>query len=184
MELIMLKKNLFYFLMFCFLFLFIGCSEKIEPGNVESSRKGRVKATVVSAKIISQPSIYESVGTVSAKIVSTISSKLMGTVKEVFVREGDNVKKGDRLAVIDDRQVSAMLRQTKAGLAEARRAETAAGAGAELAIATYTRYQNLMKDESASPQEFDEIKSRYQQAQARQLRSSLRGSTIRVARCW
>jgi RND family efflux transporter MFP subunit len=166
MEHVMSKKKFFYFLIPSFLFLFIGCSEKIEPGNVEPSKKGRVKATVVSAKIISQPSIYESVGTVSSKTVSTISSKLMGAVKEVFVREGDPVKKGDRLATIDDQQAAAMLRQAKAALAETRRAETAASAGAELAIATYTRYQNLMKDESVSPQEFDEIKSRYQQAQA------------------
>ena len=100
MEIVMLKKNLFYLLTFSFLFLFIGCSEKIDPGNVEPSKKGRVKATVVSAKIISQPSIYESVGTVSSKIVSTISSKLMGAVKEVFVREGDRVsaeRKDDRI---------------------------------------------------------------------------------------
>ncbi len=167
MESIMQKnKRFFYFIIFTVVFLLMGCGEKIEPGNVKTSIKESVKATVVSAKIIRQPSIFESVGTVSANIVSTISSTLMGAVKEVFVREGDKVKKGDRLAIIDDRQTAAMLRQSKAALAEARRAETAAGAGAELAIATYTRYQNLMKDESASPQEFDEIKSRYQQAQA------------------
>ena len=167
MESIMQKnKRFFYFIIFTAAFLLLGCGEKIEPGNVKTSIKESVKATVVSAKLIRQPSIYESVGTVSAKIVSTISSKLMGTVKEVFVREGDKVKKGDRLAIIDDRQTAAMLRQSKAALAEARRAETAASAGADLAIATYARYQNLMKDESASPQEFDEIKSRYQQAQA------------------
>ena len=160
------NKRFFYFIIFTVVFLLMGCVEKIEPGNVKTSIKESVKATVVSAKIIRQPSIFESVGTVSANIVSTISSTLMGAVKEVFVREGDKVKKGDRLAIIDDRQTAAMLRQSKAALAEARRAETAAGAGAELAIATYTRYQNLMKDESASPQEFDEIKSRYQQAQA------------------
>jgi len=162
----MLRNKRFYFIIFTAVFLLTGCGEKIEPGNVEPSKKGRVKAPVVSAKIISQPFFYESVGTVSAKIVSTISSKLMGAVKEVFVREGDHVNQGDRLANIDDRQVGAMLRQAKAALAEARRAETAASAGAELAIATYTRYQGLMKDASASPQEFDEIKSRYQQAQA------------------
>ncbi|MBW2604562.1 MAG: efflux RND transporter periplasmic adaptor subunit [Deltaproteobacteria bacterium] len=162
----MLRNKRFYFIIFTAVFLLTGCGEKIEPGNVEPSTKGRVKAPVVSAKIISQPFFYESVGTVSAKIVSTISSKLLGSVKEVFVREGDPVNKGDRLAVIDDRQVSARLRQAKAALAEARRAETAAGAGAELAKATYTRYRNLMKDASASAQEFDEIKSGYQQAQA------------------
>jgi RND family efflux transporter MFP subunit len=166
MESIMLRNKRFYFIIFTAVFLLTGCGEKIEPGNVEPSTKGRVKAPVVSAQIISQPFFYESVGTVSAKIVSTISSKIMGSVREVFVREGDHVNKGDRLANIDDRQVGAMLRQAKAALAEARRAETAASSGAELAIATYTRYQALMKDASASPQEFDEIKSKYQQAQA------------------
>lgn len=162
----MLRNKRFYVIIFTAVFLLTGCGEKIEPGNVKASKKERVKATVVSAKLIRQPLIYESVGTVSAKTVSTISSKLMGAVKEILVREGDQVKKGDRLANIDDRQVNAMLRQAKAALAEARRAETGASAGAELASATYARYQNLMKDESTSPQEFDEIKSRYQQAQA------------------
>lgn len=166
MESIMLRNTRFYVIIFFAVFLLTGCGEKIEPGNVKPAKKGRVKAPVVSAKIISQPFFYESVGTVSAKTVSTISSKLMGSVREVFVREGDHVKKGDRLANIDDRQVGAMLRQAKAALAETRRAEAAAGAGAELARATYTRYQNLMKEASTSPQEFDEIKSRYQQAQA------------------
>jgi RND family efflux transporter MFP subunit len=166
-EFVMRKcKRFFYFFIFFAVFLFMSCGEKIEPGNVKASKRQSVKGTVVSAKIIRQPAIYESVGTVSAKTVSTISSKVMGSVKKVFVREGDLVKTGDRLATIDNRQAAAMLRQAKAALGAARRAETSANAGAELASATYTRYRNLMKDESASPQEFDEIKSRYQQAQA------------------
>ncbi len=167
MESIMLQKKRLYLIIFIAVFLLTGCKEKIEPGNVESSKKGPVKAPVASAKIISRPFFYESVGTVSAEIVSTVSSKLMGTVINVFFREGDHVNRGDRLAVIDDRQVSAMLRQSKAVLAEARRAEGAASAAAGHAKATYTRYQNLIKDGSASPQEFDEIESNYQQAQAR-----------------
>jgi len=163
----MQKNNRFFLsIVFATLFFLLGCGEKIEPGNVEPTNKGSVKAPVVSAKIISQPLFYESVGTVNAKVVSTISSKLMGSVRKVFVREGDHVNKGDQLAVIDDRQVLATLREAKAALAQARRAEAAASASAELASVTYARYQNLMKDESASPQEFDEVKSRYQQAQA------------------
>jgi RND family efflux transporter MFP subunit len=161
------KKNRFFvFIVIAAVFLLLGCGEKIDPGNVEPTNKGSVKAPVVPAKIISQPLFYESVGTVNAKVVSTISSKLMGSVRKIFVREGDRVNKGDQLAVIDDRQVLAMLREAKAALAQARRAEAAASASAELARVTYARYQNLMKDESASPQEFDEVKSRYQQAQA------------------
>jgi RND family efflux transporter MFP subunit len=160
------NKRFFYFFIFFTVFLITGCGEKIEPGNVKEKQKESIKATVVTAKIIRHPAIYESVGTVSAKTVSTISSKVMGSVTKVFVREGDLVKKGDLLATIDDRQAAAMFRQAKAALGAAQRAEISADAGAELATATYTRYQNLMKDESASLQEFDEIKSRYQQAKA------------------
>ena len=162
----MLKNKKFYLIIFTAVFFLTGCGEKIGPGNVEPSKTGRVKAPVVSVKIISQPFFYESVGTVSAKTVSTISSKLMGTLREVFVREGDRVNKGDRLANSDNRQTTAMLNQAKAALAEARRGESAARAGAELAKTTYDRYQNLIKDGSASPQEFDEVKSKYEQAQA------------------
>jgi RND family efflux transporter MFP subunit len=160
------SKRFIHFFILLALFLFMGCGEKIEPGNAKSPKKERVKAVIAAAKIIRHPAMYESVGTVSAKTVSTISSKVMGSVKKVFVREGDPVKKGDRLAIIDNRQANAMVRQAKAALGASRRAETSANAGSELATATYTRYRNLMKDESASPQEFDEIKSRYQQAQA------------------
>ncbi len=166
-ESVMRKNKPFFYLLVSFaVFLFMGCGEKIEPGNVQASNKGSVKAAVASAKIIRHPAMYESVGTISAKTVSTISSKVMGSVEKVFVREGDLVKTGDRLATIDNRQAKAMLHQAKAALGAARRAETSAKAGAEFATATYNRYRNLMKDESASPQEFDEIKSRYQQAQA------------------
>ena len=162
----MLKNKKFYLIIFTAVFFLTGCGEKIGPGNVEPSKTGRVKAPVVSVKIISQPFFYYFVVTVSAKTVSTISSKLMGTLREVFVREGDRVNKGDRLANIDNRQTTAMLNQAKAALAEARRGESAARAGAELAKTTYDRYQNLIKDGSASPQEFDEVKSKYEQAQA------------------
>lgn len=167
------KKGLLIFITFCFAVLLVGCGEKIEPGNSKNGELKVVKATVVTAKISHWPSVYEAVGTVNAKTVTTLSGKIMGAVRNVYVKEGDRVFKNQRLAKIDDRSVSAMLDRAKAKLAEAKRgkdaaeaARDAAKAGFELADATYRRYLNLMKDESASAQEFDEIKSRYHQAQA------------------
>jgi RND family efflux transporter MFP subunit len=97
----------------------------------------------------------------------------MGTVKEIRVQEGDRVKQGDTLVVIDKRQVTAQLRQAEAALDEARRAEAAAVsardaavAGAKLARSTYDRYLRLIKEDSASRQEFDEVEARHRQAQA------------------
>ncbi|RLB93151.1 MAG: hypothetical protein DRH26_04605, partial [Deltaproteobacteria bacterium] len=109
----------------------------------------------------------------TAQNSTTLSGKIMGTVKAVNVKEGDIVKKGDILVILDERQVAADLRQSEAGLSEARKAEAAAisardaaRAGAELAQATYKRYQKLFNEESATRQEFEEIEARHRQAQA------------------
>ena len=158
----MLLKKYLYVIMLSFMVLILGCGDKIEPGTTREVEKKVIKTAVITAAVIQQPFIYEAVGTVQARTSSTLSSKLMGAVKAINVREGDLVKKGDLLVMIDDRQVSAQLRKAEAALAEAKRAEIsaksawdAAKAGAELAGATYKRYLQLMEEESASKQEFD-----------------------------
>lgn len=164
----------FGFISLAFLILFpFGCGDKIEPGNEKRSEVPIVKVPVAIARLTSQPLSYEAVGTVRPVTTSTLSSKLMGTVKEIRVREGDRVKKGQTLVVIDKRNVTAQLRQAQAALDEARRAQAAAAsirdatvAGAQLARATYKRYLSLIQEDSASRQEFDEVEARHRQAQA------------------
>lgn len=152
---------------------FIGCGQKIEPGTTPGSESVTVKAPLAVARITQEPFYYEAVGTVTARTASTISGKLMGTVMKVYVHEGDLVKRGDLLVTLDPRQVTAQLDQVQAGLKEARRAEAsavsaheAAKAAAQLAAATYERYQKLLKENSASQQEYDEVEARHRQAQA------------------
>jgi multidrug efflux pump subunit AcrA (membrane-fusion protein) len=150
-----------------------GCGEKIEPGHTARGVGGAVKATVAEAKLTQQPFLYEAVATITPRTASTLSSKLMGTVRAVNVREGDRVKKGDLLVVVDQRQVTAQLSRAEAGLQEARRAETSAlsafestKAAADLAASTYKRYEQLLSSDSVSQQEFDEVEARHRQAQA------------------
>jgi len=150
-----------------------GCGDKIEPGNEKRTEVPIVQVAVAIARTTSQPLFYKAVGTVQPVTTSTLSSKLMGTVKEIRVQEGDRVKQGETLVIIDKRQVTAQLRQAQAVLDEARRAEgaavsarDAAVAGAQLARATYERYLRLIKEDSASRQEFDEVEARHRQAQA------------------
>ncbi|MFC1857618.1 efflux RND transporter periplasmic adaptor subunit [Thermodesulfobacteriota bacterium] len=170
----MREKNL-CFMVFLFISAlpFLGCGDKIEPGNVTPGEPQVVRTHVATAQIRRQPFVYEAVGNVTARTASTLSGKLMGTVQSIHVKEGDLVKKGDLLVMIDARQVSAQLRQAEASLSEARRAEASARsardsarAGAELARSTYERYLRLMEEESASQQEFDEIAARHRQAEA------------------
>ena len=150
-----------------------GCSEKIEPGHSSASAGVPVKTKVAEARAGTWPLIFEAVGTVQAETASTIGAKLLGTVTAVRVQEGDRVRMGDVLVTIDERQVGAQRQQAEAALAEARQMEQAAGAardaaaaGADLATATYNRYQTLLAQESVSRQEFDDVTARFRQAQA------------------
>jgi len=153
--------------------LIVGCSEKIEPGHTPTGSAMTIQAPVAVARFQTHPFIYDAVGTISPRTASTIGSKLMGTVTSVNVQEGDVLREGDVLLVLDQRQVSAQLRQAEAALAEARRAEASARSARESALAavklakgTYDRYLKLLRDRSASQQEFDEIETKYRQAEA------------------
>ncbi len=163
-------------LLFGILFLPVllsACSEKIEPGVSAEKTGPAVKAQTAVAEVSQQPLFYEAVGTLTARSVSTVSGKLMGTVKAVHVREGDFVKEDDLLVTLDQRQVTAQMSQAQAAVQEAMRGEAAAvsaresaKAGAEMAATTFQRYQQLLKENSVSRQEHDEVAARHRQAQA------------------
>jgi len=150
-----------------------GCRDKIEPGTTRDEAVKTVKTRVAVASVNPRQFFYEAVGTVESRTTSTLSSKLMGAVKVIHAREGDLVDKNELLIELDDQQAISQLRGARAALAEAERslasaesARDAAKAGADLARTTHERYQNLLKEESVSRQEFDEMDARYRQASA------------------
>ena len=169
----MRQNTSLYILGFVVLLTAYGCGDKIEPGTTPAGEGKTVKARVAVASTNARQSFYEAVGTVGARTASTLSSKIMGAVEAVHVREGDQVEKDDLLVELDDRQAVAQLQQAEAGLAEARRAlisaksaRDAAQAGADLAGATFERYRKLLAEESVSQQEYDEVDARYRQSSA------------------
>jgi RND family efflux transporter MFP subunit len=97
----------------------------------------------------------------------------MSTVQQVPVREGDFVKRGQVLAQLDDRELSARRdaaqaasQRAAAGIMQAMNHVTAAQAQADVMQKTYDRYSLLKRQNSVSPQEFDEISAKQQAAQA------------------
>ena len=174
-----------------FLFFFIvlpwvnGCGE-IGPGTVEKSSGRTARVEVAVVKPTTHPEIYEAMGTVLAQTTSILSSKLMGTVRSILVEEGQPVKAGQPLVLLDQRQVSAQLQQAEAALSEARKAEKAAAsaqesarAAAELAHLNYDRYVLMLREEAVTPQEFDTVAARHRQAQAALTQA---GSMVAAAR--
>jgi len=109
----------------------------------------------------------EAVGTVRATQTSQVSSQVMSNIVEIRAHEGDRVKAGQVLAILDDAQSRSGTDQAMAAVTAAEKDLSAADSDLALAGATLKRYQELYEKKSVSPQEFDEIKARYQSAEAR-----------------
>jgi multidrug efflux pump subunit AcrA (membrane-fusion protein) len=139
--------------------------------KAESASVSRVKAVAAVPKEGRQ--IYKASGMVRALITAPLAGKIMGTVLEVRVRTGDQVKAGQILVVIDGREAEAQVKKSKAGMQEAAMALQeidksleAGRANLQLASSTLKRFQELADQKSISPQEFDEVQTRQRAAAA------------------
>lgn len=139
-------------------------SEKKEDASAPEVVRNVALLSVQRATV---PDVIEAPGTVHASESAPVSAQIMGNVVAINVREGDHVKRGQVLAILDDAQPRAAVDRATAAVNAAAHDTVAADAEYTLASATLKRYQDLFDKKSASPQEFDEVKARYQAASAR-----------------
>ena len=144
--------------------LFFGCSSGRQ--RVDASSETVSNVSVVAAQTSSIADTIEAVGTVRAAETSQLAAQMMGNIVEIRAHEGDRVQRGQVLAVIDDAQPRAVLDRAAAADFAAQQEFAASDSDFTLAEATFKRYQTLYDRKSVSPQEFDEIKARYEAAQA------------------
>lgn len=142
-----------------------GCGNERPVANASPETIGDV--SVIVAQETAVPDWLETVGTVEAAQTSQISSQMTGNIIEIEAHEGDRVKRGQVLAVIDEAQPREAVDQATAALAAAGKEVSAADSEFVLAESTLKRYQQLYGKKSVSPQEFDEINAKSQSAQAR-----------------
>lgn len=159
------------------------CEKKQQASTEKPPVVTGVRIEKITASAIDD--FYEATGTVHAKTSTVLSSKIMGTVTSLRVREGDRVRAGQMLVEIDNREAAAQLQKAQAGLRQAEQAvaeveqsisagqsaKAAADANNRLAASTLSRYQTLLDRKSVSPQEFDEVKAKAQVAEAEADRS-------------
>jgi membrane fusion protein, multidrug efflux system len=150
-----------------------GCSHPRKPDSAEAASKPALAVRVIPVAEQELESTLEAPGTVRAAVSSTLSSKVLGYVREIRVRPGDRVSPNQLIAVIDARDLDAMLLQAKAaerearsGIPEAENAVAAAKAQQALAEATFRRMEGLYKTRSISPQEFEEVQAKLRTAEA------------------
>ncbi len=131
-----------------------GChsSEPVRPGTAQT-----VQARVVESREQQTPVAVRATGTLHARQTAVISAQVIGRVQEVLVREGDPVRAGQTIAVLDDATLRAAVDQAQAAVKAAENQQAAAQTNADLAASTLGRYKQLQAQKSVSPQELDEV---------------------------
>ena len=132
--------------------------------------------------------------------INPINTRVSAYIKEIRFIEHQYVKKGDTLIILDDREIQTQLGQAEAAYMSATASKNAvsnsvktasnnvntASSNAQSAKANieatkarlwnaeqnYKRYENLLKDEAVTRQQFDQIKSDYE-AQKAQLEAQI-----------
>lgn len=157
---ILLRAGLFA----CSVALLAGChgGEPASPAVVET-----VQASVVQSQQLQVPVNIRSTGTVRARETAMISAQVVSRIQQVLVREGDSVRAGQVLAVLDDAALRSSVDQAQAGVRAAEQEQAAAQTDAKLAASTLDRYRQLQAEKSVSPQEMDEVAQRAAAASAR-----------------
>jgi len=122
------------------------------------------QARVVESRQLEVPLNVRSTGTVHARETAVVSAQTMGRIQQVLVREGDSVRAGQTLALLDDAAARASADQAQAAVKAAQGQQAAAETDAKLAASTLDRYRQLQAEKSVSPQEMDEVTRRSEAA--------------------
>jgi RND family efflux transporter MFP subunit len=138
-----------------------GGESDLTPRAVET-----MQARVVESHQQQLPVTVRSTGTVHSKETAVVSAQVMGRIQQVLVHEGDDVRAGQTLVVLDDAALRAQVEQAQAGVKAAESAQAAAQTNAALAASTLDRYKQLERRKSVSPQEMDEVSRRAEAAAA------------------
>jgi membrane fusion protein, multidrug efflux system len=158
--------------------LTLSCGKKEEAVIETPTPLQDVKIETITLSPVTEE--YEAMGTVRSKTTSILSSKTVGNILAVRVREGERVRIGQLLIEMDDRDPRAQLQKAQAVLREVQdtaeeidqtiraseSAREAAEAGRSLAAATFKRYNALVEQKSVSRQEFDEVQAKLRVAEA------------------
>lgn len=180
------------------LWIFFGNDQDLAPSETAVRRtvlpEGAQTAPVLRVSI---PAWVESVGVIRPVGEITISSQIQAKAMEVLVHSGQQVRRGELLLSLDDRDLQARLAQGRhelgaleSAMKQARKVLEAARAGLDLAGAEHERISALHGKGASSTSELDHSRTRFLQAKAEaeqaehaisELRARLRGADELVA---
>lgn len=118
----------------------------------EESAAPRREGTPIAVIDTMLPAIFEAAGTAEPLRSATLSTRLMGTITDVAVLEGDRVARGQVLVRIDASELDARRSQARAAFAEAEAVRRDAEAHA-------ARISGLYRDSAATRAQLDQAET-------------------------
>ncbi len=125
------------------------CGRDAEPASAERLSLDGARVAVTDTTVVDA---FEAAGVAEPIRAATLSTKLMGSVTQVPVQEGDRVASGQTLVRLDARDLDAKRAQVEAGLAEA----SAVHADATVQVG---RIRALYADSAATKAQLDQAET-------------------------
>jgi multidrug efflux pump subunit AcrA (membrane-fusion protein) len=170
--------KLFRFLTVALVMSIAACSPEKDQneGKFRQSETVKVRTQVIRSERL--PILRSFPGTVASADTAFLMPKVVGYLETLHVQAGDTFKKGAVLASIRSQELVDKKKIAESAVKEASNGERQADLGSRmaetgfkqaqaqftLAEKTYKRFENLLKTESVSKQEFDEVEARYKAA--------------------
>jgi RND family efflux transporter MFP subunit len=126
-----------------------GCGRRSED---TAARNREVQGVTAEALLRQVPLQVMATGSLQAARTVQVSTRMMGWVRKIHVREGEVVGRGAPLLTIDDTDLKAKRAQVEAGIAEAE----AVLANAEK---MFQRFEKLYAEQSVSKQQLDDVRT-------------------------
>lgn len=131
-------------------------------------------SATATAHAVTLDDLFEAVGTIRPRSETSVEAQVTGKVRKVLVTAGDDVKRGQQLVILDDREYQARLERSRQALAQAQASRRqaaqsidAARAGFSEADSQYKRIKTLYDNGAVTTRELEQAEAAYLQAEAR-----------------
>lgn len=144
---------------------------QILPGITGEAAAGKVDTITVTETV--NPDFYQAIGTVRSRNEVDLVPRIIARILEIKVRSGDRVKKGDVLAILDAKDLTAVvsqgqdqLRAVNASVGAADEQVKAAKAALDLATREMNRTRSLFEKNAAAKRDYEQSTTAFKQAEA------------------
>ena len=135
-------------------------------GGVGSSGRGPMVVELGTARRASMNQEVRVVGNLIGEATVAVAPRTAGRLQDVFVRLGDRVSRGQRIAKIEDFEIVEQVKQAEAAQEVAAATIRQREADLQLALTNVERSRNLFQRQLLPKQTLDDNEARYQAAVA------------------